>query len=232
KFNGRTKKMADAVRRANGELSNQSKALSGLTKMVGAYLSIRALRSAIDLADRYEEMAGRIRDATESTEEYNKVQDRLLAVANRSYRALGEIQEAYIQSSRGLRDMGYSTEEALDITESLSLAFVRNSTSSDKAASAMNALVRATNRGTVLTDHWASLLIAVPTIVDDIAAATGKTSQEISRLGYAGQLSAGMLTEGLRVAREENGRVADEMATTVSDAVTRLTNSFQVLTAQ
>lgn len=232
KFNGRTKKTADAVRRANGELSNQSKALSGLIKMVGAYLSIRAVRSAIDLADRYEEMAGRIRDATESTEEYNKVQDRLLAVANRSYRALGEIQEAYIQSSRGLRDMGYSTEEALDVTESLSLAFVRNSTSSDKAASAMNALVRATNRGTVLTDHWASLLIAVPTIVDDIAAATGKTTQEISRLGYAGQLSAGMLTEGLRVAREENGRVADEMATTVSDAVTRLTNSFQVLTAQ
>ena len=82
-FNGQTKKMADAVRRANGELSSQSKVLSSLTKMVGAYLSVRALRSAIDLADRYEEMAGRIRDATESTEEYNKVQDRLLAVANR-----------------------------------------------------------------------------------------------------------------------------------------------------
>ena len=53
KFNGRTKKTADAVRRANAELSNQSKVLSSLTKMVGAYLSIRAIRSAIDLADRY-----------------------------------------------------------------------------------------------------------------------------------------------------------------------------------
>src|SRR5690554_2149217 len=230
-FNARQSATARAVRDANTQISSQSRAMSGLVKVVTAYLSLRAVRSALDLADQYGEMASRIRDATSSTEEFNQVQGRLIEIANRTYRSIGEIQESYVQASRGLQNMGYSTAEALDITESLSLAFVRNSTSADKAQSAMNALVRATNRGTVLTDHWASLLIAVPTILDDIAAATGKSTEEISRLGYEGKLSAGMVTEALRMAKDENGRIADDMATTLNDAMVRLRNSFQMFVA-
>lgn len=230
-FNARQSATARAVRNANSQISSQSRAMSGLVKVVTAYLSLRALRSALDLADQYGEMASRIRDATSSTEEFNQVQSRLIDIANRTYRSIGEIQESYVQASRGLQNMGYSTAEVLDITESLSLAFVRNSTSADKAQSAMNALVRATNRGTVLTDHWASLLIAVPTILDDISAATGKSTEEISRLGYEGKLSAGMVTEALRMAKDENGRIADDMATTLNDAMVRLRNSFQMFVA-
>lgn len=230
-FNARQSATAQAVRNANSQISSQSRAMSGLVKVVTAYLSLRAFRSALDLADQYGEMASRIRDATSSTEEFNQVQQRLIDIANRTYRSIGEIQESYVQASRGLQNMGYSTAEVLDITESLSLAFVRNSTSADKAQSAMNALVRATNRGTVLTDHWASLLIAVPTILDDIAAATGKSTEEISRLGYEGKLSAGMVTEALRMAKDENGRIADDMATTLNDAMVRLRNSFQMFVA-
>src|SRR5690606_13101519 len=90
----------------------------------------------------------------------------------------------------------------------------------DKAQSALNALTRAVNRGTVLTDHWASLLIAVPTILEDIADAAGMSTQEISKMGYEGKLSSELLTEGLRKSLQSNKRAADDMATTVRDAFT------------
>src|SRR5690606_15922579 len=75
---------------------------------------------------------------------------------------------------------------------------------------------------------WASLLVAVPTLLDNIADATGMTAEEVSKLGYAGQLSAQMLTEGLRKSLEENKAAADEMATTVGDALTKINTAMQV----
>lgn len=180
------------------------------------------------MGESYREMAERIKMATSSQAEYEEVQQRLLATANGTYRSLAEAQEVYIQTSIGLRDMGYSTNEALDIVDSLSYSFVKNATSTDKAASALNALTRAVNRGTVLTDHWASLLLAVPTILEDIAEVSGMTTQEISKLGYEGKLSAELLTEGLKNSVNENKAAADDMATTIADAFTNFRNNLSV----
>lgn len=196
--------------------------------LAAAWISWQALSKAVKAADEYGFMAERIKQATDSAAEYNLVQERLIDTANNTYRSLREAQEAYVQSSIGLKNLGYETSETLDIVDSLSYAFVRNATSGDKANAAMNALVRATNRGTVLTEHWASLLIAVPTLLDNIADSSGKSAIEISELGYSGQLSAKLLTEGLRLSLDENKRLSGEMATTVEDAVTRLTNALAV----
>src|SRR5690606_20137292 len=114
RFNARQSATAQAVRNANSQISSQSRAMSGLVKVVTAYLSLRAFRSALDLADQYGEMASRIRDATSSTEEINQDQQRLIDIANRTYRSIGEIQESYVQASRGLQSIGYSTVEVMD----------------------------------------------------------------------------------------------------------------------
>lgn len=204
------------------------RATTQLKHMVAGFVSLAALRGAVNIADDYVTMADRIELATSSTAEYEMVQRRLLDTANNTYRALSEAQEVYIQSSIGLRDMGYSASESLDIVDSLSYSFVRNATSTDKAGSALNALTRAVNRGSVLTDHWATLLLAVPTILEDIAAVSGMTTQEISKLGYEGKLSAELLTEGLRLSLEENKAAAANMYTTVADAVTSLQNALSV----
>lgn len=219
---GQLSQQADASEQAMGRAAGQMKAL------VATLTSLAAIKGAISMADDYVTMADRIALATSSTAEYELVQRRLLDTANGTYRALSEAQEVYIQSSIGLRDMGYSTSEALDIVDSLSYSFVRNQTSADKAGSALNALTRAVNRGSVLTDHWATLLLAVPTILEDIAAVSGMTTQEISQLGYAGKLSADLLTEGLRHSLEENKKAADGMYTTVDDAFTHLRNNLTV----
>lgn len=204
------------------------RATTQLKHMVAGFVSLAALRSAVNIADDYVTMADRIELATSSTAEYEMVQRRLLDTANNTYRALSEAQEVYIQSSIGLRDMGYSASESLDIVDSLSYSFVRNATSTDKAGSALNALTRAVNRGSVLTDHWATLLLAVPTILEDIAAVSGMTTQEISKMGYEGKLSAELLTEGLRHSLEENKAAADGMYTTVADAFVHLQNALSV----
>lgn len=224
----RLNKTSAAIQDIGHKSQQASVSVSNLTRVFVGLLSYQGISSLVQMGEAYREMAERIKMATSSQVEYEEVQQRLLATANGTYRSLAEAQEVYIQTSIGLRDMGYSTNEALDIVDSLSYSFVKNATSTDKAASALNALTRAVNRGSVLTDHWASLLIAVPTVLEDIAEVSGMTTQEISRLGYEGKLSAELLTEGLKNSLEANKAAADDMATTVADAFTSFRNSLSV----
>ena len=221
-----TGRMASDFQRADRSADGLTVRMNQLAVAIKAVIAASALRGMARMVQDYQTMSERVRMATNSTAEFELVQRRLQETASGTYRDLAEAQEVYIQTSAGLRNMGYEAEEALDIVDSLSYAFVRNQTSADRAASALNVLTRATNRGTVLTDHWATLLIAVPTILDDVAAATGLSTKEISRMGYEGKLSADMLTQGLLQSRDANKAAADSMAGDLRDAAVVARNAL------
>lgn len=221
-------KLAESVRKANQSVSDQTNAYDGLKRVVAAYLSLKTLQAAIAMSDQYGQMASRIKNATTSTEEYEMVQARLLQTANGTFRALSEAQEVYLSVSDALKDVGYSTSDVLDITDSFSYALVRDAARADQATSAMDAYSKALMKGKIDADAWASILAATPSIVNGISEATGRSSQEIKQLGATGKLSVQALNEGLRRTRDENKAMADEMETSVADAFTKLKNSMQV----
>lgn len=195
--------------------------LSNLALSIAAVVSAGAIREMAGLVQKYQEMAERVQMATSSQAEFEMVQKRLLNTANQTYRRLDEAQELYIRTADSLRSMGYSTEQALDVTDSLSFAFVKNATSMERANNAISAVSKSINKGKVEADAWESLLAAVPTVIDDIAAASGKTAAEIRALGAAGDITAAQLTEGLRKSLDENSKAAAGMAANLTDAGVR-----------
>lgn len=228
KYGTEMTKTAKAVNEATKEMSNQTSVMSGLTKVFISYLSLRTLQSLIAMSDQYGQMASRIRNATRSTEEYEMVQARLLDTANGTYRSLAEAQEVYLSTADILRDLGYNTSEVLDITDSLSYAFVRDAARADQARTAMDAYSKALMKGKIEGDAWASLLAATPSLVKSIADATGASEEQVRKLGATGKLSTDALNEGLRQSREESKRLADEMEVAVADAFTKLRNAMTV----
>ncbi|WP_313397148.1 tape measure protein [Stutzerimonas nitrititolerans] len=226
KLNARMTKLASSVRQANVQIGAQTSAYSGLTKVIGAYLSLRTIQAVVAMSDQYGQMASRIRNATSSAEEYEAVQARLLETANGTYRSLSEAQEVYLATADTLRDMGYATSDVLDITDSFSYALVRDAARADQATTAMDAYSKALMKGKVEADGWASIMAATPSIVNGISEATGRSAEEIRKLGATGRLSVEALNEGLRRSRDENKAMADEMETSVADAFTKLQNSM------
>ncbi|GJB83942.1 phage tail tape measure protein [Aeromonas caviae] len=209
-----------------GESAQSAGALikNALAVAVGA----ASVRSIIDVADSYSQMSDRMGLATSSVNEYNLVQDRLLDTAKRTYRPLSEAQELYIRTADSLKSMGYNTSEALDVMDSFSFLLVTNSASTDKAASAIDAYSKALQTGKVEADGWQSILAAMPTIVDTLAKATGKSAEQIRSLGADGKLSLDILTEGLQKSAQANGELADSMGVAVRDALQNLSNAFTV----
>nr|WP_315528300.1 tape measure protein [uncultured Achromobacter sp.] len=225
-------KTAAAVKGLGRETTVSSSALKGLTGVLAGLVSLQGVTSLIQMAEAYNEMAERVQMATSSTAEYNTVQSRLLETANKTYRSLAEAQEVYIRTSAALKSMGYDTEAALDVTDSLSYSFVKNATSVDRAKSATDAFSKVLNKGKVEADAWETILAAIPTVVGDVATAAGLTSEEVRKLGVSGQLTARQLSEGLRTSLDDNRKAADGMATTIKDAFTALRNNLSALVGE
>ncbi|EQB0865011.1 tape measure protein [Enterobacter hormaechei] len=198
---------------------------TGLTKLASTLKLVIAagtLREMARMVQSYQEMAERVQMATSSQAEFESVQRRLLNTANGTYRSLAEAQELYIRSADGLRSMGYSTEQAIDVQDSMSYAFVKNAASAERADSAISAFTKAINTGTVSADQWESITTAIPTVINDIATASGKSAAAVRALGASGKLTASDLTEGLKQSLEANTAAAAGMSNNLVDASVRM----------
>ncbi|WP_312296207.1 tape measure protein [Atlantibacter hermannii] len=211
---------------------NLNTTLSKLAATLRLIFAAGALREMAKMVQSYQEMAERVQMATSSQAEFESVQKRLLNTANGTYRSLAEAQELYIRSADGLRSMGYSTEQAIDVQDSMSYAFVKNAASADRAESAISAFTKAINTGKVSADQWESITTAIPTVINDIATASKKTSAEVRAMGAAGKLTASDLSEGLRQSLNENAAAAAGMSNNLTDAGVRMKTAFtEVLVA-
>lgn len=201
----------------------------GLTSLAGIIKTVIAasvLRDIANMVQGYQEMEDRIRLATKSADEFRMVQDRLLTTANGTYRSLGEAQELYVLTADTLRGMGYTLNQAIDVQDSLSYAFVRNATNAERAGNAIQAVTSSLNKGKVEADNWGSIMAAIPTVVKGIADASGKSEKEIRALGAAGKLTAQQLSEGLRKSLDENAQAAAGMTNNLRDAGVRVRTAF------
>ncbi|WP_445439549.1 tape measure protein [Citrobacter portucalensis] len=198
---------------------------TGLTKLASTLKLVIAagtLREMARMVQSYQEMSERVQMATSSQEEFQSVQKRLLNTANDTYRSLSEAQELYITTADSLRSMGYSTQQALDVQDSMSFAFVKNATSADRANNAISAFSKSINKGKVEADSWETIIAAIPSVIGDIATASGKTTAEIRALGSAGKLTASQLTEWLKASLDSNASAAKGMSNNLTDAGVRI----------
>ncbi|MDC3819121.1 phage tail tape measure protein [Pseudomonas aeruginosa] len=197
--------------------------------MRGAFAALAGaglVGSIIQQVDAYGQMADRLEMAAGSTETYNQVQQHLLRTAQETYRPLAEAQELYIRTAAVMRSLGFDTQQTLDITDSFSFLLVTNAASADKAGSALDSYSKALQTGKVEADGWVSIQDAMPTIVDAIASATGKSAEEIRKLGVQGKLSLDDINTGLLRTVEVNRKAAADMSVSVQDALVNIQNAL------
>lgn len=217
-----------SAKKTDSEVNKLGTGFNKLALAIKTVIAATALRQMAGMVQEYQTMAERVKMATDSAEEYRLVQQRLQDTADGTYRSLSEAQELYIRTADSLKAMGYATEELVDIQDSMSYAFVTNATSADRAQAAISQFTKAVNTGKVSADQWETITSALPSVINDIADASGKSASEVRALGAAGKLAARDLTEGLRASLEQNRSSAEGMATDLIDASVRIKNAITV----
>lgn len=217
------------TKRIESSVSSASKAIAGLGAAALAGLTVG---SVINMADEYTQMAARIRNATADTAEYDMVQKRLLETANGTYRSLSEAQEVYLSLAGGMKSLGKTTEQTLNVADSLSYAFVANAARADQAQSAMDALNKSMAKGKIDADAWISIVSAADNVIADMAKVTGKTEAEIRQLGATGKIALSDLLTTLEVTKDANQALADNMENSLADGLQKVRNSFSAFVGE
>lgn len=211
------------------QAETQMTAMSASIKSLVGYMGgLVAIDKAISMADGYTQQAARIRNATKDAAEYDLVQNRILATANTTYRQLNEAQEVYLSMAGGMKSLGKSTSETLDLVDSLSFSFTHNATRTDQAQSAMDSLSKSMAKGKIDADAWISIVTGADNIIADMAKTTGKSEAEIRKLGAEGKASLSDLIKTLIATRDENEKLANSMENSLADGFTKLSNEVTV----
>lgn len=209
---------------ATNYLETMKHSALGLTGILAGGITATSL---IKTADEWGQLSSRMAMATGSASELGEAQRRLMEISDRTYKPIEEQAELFIRNASAMRELGYSTSEAIDYIDSISSSLTINAASAQRAESAINALSKATVAGKVSGQNWNTILGVMPTIAGDIARHLGTTETAVKQLAASGKLSFKDFSDAVIAAREENARLAEEMPTTVGDAITRLSNHWK-----
>jgi len=194
----------------------------------GIQMGAGLAKEIINVADAWGQISSRIKLATVDGAEQAMVQERLIDISRRSFRAIDETSEVYLRSAGAMREVGFVARDTLAMTEAVSLSLVVSATNAQTGASVIDQVGKAMETGTLRGDAFNTMLAGAPRLATALADGLGVTRQQLRAMAEAGELTTARvlpaLTSQLGKLREE----ADSMPTTVGDAITVWTNAFKV----
>lgn len=220
------KRAQTANKEYTDSLNGLGSSLKGVERLAKGYIAGFSLMKTIDTADQWGQYASRVQMATRSTDEFAHVQERMVQSAKTTYRNINETREAFINLSPVIRDMGFTLDQSIDAVDAFSGLLVVNGANAERGSAAMNALSKSLQRGKVDTQAWMTIYTTADTIVDSLSLSMGKSTDEIRRLGVAGELTGRQLVEALGDDFERIMEQVKGMPTTVRDALGNLNTAF------
>lgn len=213
-----------AIAHLNNQLASAKMIAAGFT---GAIAGAFTVTSLITAADNWGQLSSRIKMATDSADEYNRVQSRLMEISDRTYKPIEEQGELFIRSATAMKELGYSTESTIDFIDSISSALTINAASAEKGTRAINALSKSMVVGKVSGNEWNTVMEVMPTVIGDVARHLDITETAVKKLAREGKLSMQTFSDAVISAQQRNAQLAEDMPTTVGDAITKLSNHWK-----
>ena len=222
-----------SIQAINQHLSKLKISASGMTKTLGVDFSITGI---LKMADDYGQMANRVKMAIASVggsaDDYQLVQDRLLAISNRNGKAISDSQKLYIATASSMSDLGYSTNETVDFIEAMSNSYKINATSATDVSTSIKAINESLLTGKVSSDDFKKILSSTSNVATALSDSMGESEATIIQLGMSGEISMRQLSDAMIKAKDETGKMADAMGNTLQGGFNAISNDLGQLVGE
>lgn len=151
--------------------------------------------------------------------------ERLEVVARRTYSSLQQTTQSFVFNARALRDMGRSTREQLDFSESLNNALVVSGARGQRAAAVQNALSKAMGLGRLQGQELNTVMSMGGRVAEVLAEELDVTVSKLKELSPQGKITADVIANALIKNLETLREEADAMPATLADAFTLMGNA-------
>lgn len=233
KANGREQsKLNQSVKKMT---SNTDKLKNSLLGLAGVYLSFQGAReltsSFIRTADSVSLMDSKISLSTASLKEFNKAQEELFKISQKTRTGLLDNAELYQRITLSTKELGLSQKEVIRLTESINKSLIVSGTSAEGASTLITQLGQAfSSNFQAVSQELNTLKDQAPSLYQTLLAGLGKTGAEFKKMAEEGQLSSRLIIEAIQKQEKATDTDFAKMAKTVDQSQTQISNSLIVLT--
>lgn len=227
------KTMQNGGRQAAAATKESQKALSELTdgfasagRAATAAAAAFATGKLVEIADQWNSVNARLKQASVSSNDFTLSQTRLMAISQSTGTAFTDNANLFSRAAASMREFGYSSDEVLKITEAVSTGLKLSGASTEEAGSVITQFSQALAQGVLRGEEFNAVNEAGDRVIRALAAGMGVARKDLKAMADQGQLTIDKVVPALI---SQLGVLQGEFSSlppTVSGSMQKVTNSF------
>ncbi len=223
------KKAAAATRetqRSLAELNSQLASVrSSATELAGAWAGAFATNQLIAYADTWNQLNGRLRLASSSSEDYAQSQRVLMEISQRTGTSLEANSNLYSRIAQSLRDAGYASADVAKVTETVATSLKLSGASTEEASSVITQLSQALGSGVLRGEEFNAIMESGGRLAKLLADGLGTTVGGLRNMANNGELTTDKivpLLTNVEILRKE----FETLPASISGSAQKVQNAF------
>lgn len=223
------KKAASATRetqRAIGDLSAElASAKSSAAGLAGAFAGAFATHQLIEFADTWNQLSGRLRLASTSSDDFSASQRVLMDISQRTGTSLQANSNLYARIAQSMRSAGFASADVAKVTETVATSLKLSGASTEEASSVITQLSQALASGVLRGEEFNSIMENGGRLAKLLADGLGTTVGGLRNMANNGQLTTDKivpLLTNVQILRDE----FDTLPASISGSAQKVQNSF------
>lgn len=206
----------------NSQLATVRATAAGLA---GSWAGAFATHQLIAFADTWNQMNGRLRLASSSSEDFATAQRTLMEISQRTGTSLEANNNLYSRIAQSMRDAGYASSDVAKVTETVATSLKLSGASTEEASSVITQLSQALASGVLRGEEFNSIMENGGRLVKLLAQGLGTTVGGLRAMANNGELTTDKivpLLTNVEILRKEFETLPDS----VSGSAQKVQNAF------
>jgi lambda family phage tail tape measure protein len=217
-----TRETQRAISDLSGELASIKSSAAGLA---GAFAGAFATHQLIDFADTWNQLNGRLRLASTSTDDYATSQRTLMEISQRTGTSLEANSNLYSRIAQSLRAAGYASSDVAKVTETVATSLKLSGASTEEASSVITQLSQALGSGVLRGEEFNAIMENGGRLAKLLADGLGTTVGGLRNMANNGELTTDKivpLLTNVEVLRKE----FETLPASISGSAQKVQNAF------
>ncbi|WP_343463004.1 phage tail tape measure protein [Pantoea sp.] len=217
-----TRETQRSLTELNSELATVKSAAAGLA---GAWAGAFATHQLIEFADTWNQMNGRLRLASTSTEDFATAQRALMEISQRTGTSLEANSNLYSRIAQSLRAAGYASSDVAKVTETVASSLKLSGASTEEASSVITQLSQALGSGVLRGEEFNAIMENGGRLAKLLADGLGVSVGGLRNMANNGQLTTDKivpLLTNVEVLRKE----FESLPASISGSAQKVQNAF------
>lgn len=224
------KRAAAATRETQRSLSELNSQLASVkasaTGMAGAFAGAFAVRELIGYTDTWNQLSGRLRLASTSSQDFANAQTQLMAISQRTGTSIQANTNLYARIAQSMRDAGFASADVAKVTETVATSLKLSGASTEEASSVITQLSQAIGSGVLRGEEFNAIMENGGRLAKLLAAGLGTTVGGLRNMANSGQLTTDKIIPLLTNVEQLRKEFAT-LPASISGSGQKVENSFE-----